>query len=144
MKSRYCSRAGHRAQAGLGKKRESRSRCVGHELVEVHGIVGLAHVVVGQDGVAALADMPHFLAQGGLDFVLACERRGYDRNERARRGQPRRRVGYCARVVLEHLPYRAASVAAGQCVVAHEGNALRSEVARNERQHVGAHVRWDP
>ncbi len=77
-------------------------------------------------------------------LVLACDRHGHERDQRARGGELGRQVLDFARVVLEHFPHGAAYVASRQRVVADEGNAVGRQVARDQRHHEGAHLGGNP
>ena len=85
-----------------------------------------------------------FRAQRGGSGVIARHRRGNERDQRTRGRDLRRLVRNFARVELEHFPHGAAHVASRQRVVADERHATGRQMARDQRQYVGAHVRRYP
>ena len=69
---------------------------------------------------------------------------GDEADQRLRLAESRIVIGELGRVELQHLPHHPAQMASRIRVVTHEGDALRSEMATDERDQRVAHVRRNP
>ena len=131
---------GHHRELGLAEEAQPVRLRGGRELVEVERLVDLGEVVVEQRAVGPGGEVAELLPQREVARLLPIRGIGDQRDQRARFGEPRARLGDPGDVEPEDFPGHPADVAARQRVVADERDAPRREVARDDGEQRRAHV----
>lgn len=133
-----------RGQGRLGEVFESEFVGLLHELVEVDGVVLAGEFIVEGDLWGAFADALQLIFEDAAIGIVGGPFVGDELEKSERVGDALNGVGVFVRLELEDVAGEGAEMAAGQCVVADEGDSVGSEQLLAEGEQMQADREWDP